>query len=43
MDKNWAIQKEKEKQDKINELIKMLEDQGYFNSEDELGNRAIYC
>lgn len=41
MDKNWAIQKEKEKQDKINELIKMLEDQGYVNSEDELGRDII--
>ena len=41
MDRNWAIQKEKEKQDKINELIKMLEDQGYFNSEDELGRNII--
>lgn len=41
MDKNWAIQKEKEKQDKIARLIKMLEDQGYFNSEDELGRDII--
>ena len=41
MDRNWAIQKEKEKQDKINELIKMLEDQGYLNSEDELGKDII--
>lgn len=41
MDKNWAIQKEKEKQDKIARLIKMLEDQGYFNGEDELGKDII--
>ena len=41
MDKNWAIQKEKEKQDKINELIKMLEDQGYLNSEDDLGKDIV--
>ena len=41
MDKNWAIQKEKEKQDKIARLIKMLEDQGYLNSEDELGRDII--
>ena len=41
MDKNWAIQKEKEKQDKINELIKMLEDQGYIDTGDDLGKYIV--